>query len=145
MEHIPYKGTGPATVDLVAGHVGAMAGTVLSVMGHIRVGRLRALGITSSARSASAPDVPTISEAGLPGYEATQWYGLLAPAQTPKDIVARLHAEATRALQQPEIKERFVADGADPVGNTPEEFRHYIQSEIAKWAKVARDAGIKPE
>lgn len=145
MEHIPYKGTGPATIDMLAGHVAVMSGTVLSVMGHIRAGRLRALGITSSSRSASAPDVPTISEAGLPGYEATQWYGMLAPAQTPKDIVDRLHAEATRTLQQAGIKERFVTDGADPVGNTPEEFRRYIQSEITKWAKVARDAGIKPE
>jgi tripartite-type tricarboxylate transporter receptor subunit TctC len=145
MEHIPYKGTGPATIDLIAGQVAAMTGTILSVMGHIRAGRLHALGITSSSRSASAPGVPTIAEAGLPGYEATQWYGLLAPAQTPRDIVSRLHAETTRALQMPEIRERFVADGADPVGNTPEEFRGYIQSEIIKWAKVARDAGIKPE
>ena len=145
MEHIPYKGTGPATIDMLAGHVAAMSGTILSVMPHIRVGRLRGLGITSAARSSVVPEMPTISEAGLPGYEATQWYGMLAPAQTPKDIVARLHAEATRVLQQPEIKERFAGDGADSVGNTPEEFRRYIQSEITKWAKVAREAGIKQE
>jgi tripartite-type tricarboxylate transporter receptor subunit TctC len=145
MEHIPYKGTGPATIDMLAGHVAAMSGTILSVMPHIRAGRLRGLGVTSAARSAVVPEIPTISEAGLPGYEATQWYGMLAPAQTPKDIVARVHAEATRVLQQPDVKERFAGDGADPVGNTPEEFRRYIQSEIAKWAKVARAAGIKPE
>jgi len=145
MEHIPYKGTGPATIDMLAGHIAAMSGTILTVMPHIRVGRLRGLGITSAARSSVVPEMPTISEAGLPGYEATQWYGLLAPAQTPKDIVAKLHAEAVRVLQQPEIKERFAGDGADAVGNTPEEFRRYIGNEITKWAKVAREAGIKPE
>jgi tripartite-type tricarboxylate transporter receptor subunit TctC len=143
--HIPYKGTGPAMIDMLAGHTAVMAGTILTSMPQIRAGRLRGLGITSSARSAVVPEIPTISEAGLPGYEATQWYGMLAPAQTPKDIVARLHAEMTRILQQPEIKERFAGDGADPVANTPEEFRRYIQSELAKWAKVAREAGIQPE
>ena len=145
LEHIPYKGTGPAMIDMLAGHVAVMTGTILTSMPQIRAGRLRGLGITSSARSAVVPEIPTIAEAGLPGYEATQWYGMLAPAQTPKDIIARLHAEATRVLQQPEIRERFAGDGADPVGNAPEEFRRYIQSEITKWAKVAREAGIKPE
>ncbi len=145
MVHIPYKGTGPAMIDMLAGHTAIMAATVLTGMPQIRAGRLRGLGITSAARSAAVPEIPTVAEAGLPGYESVQWYGVLAPAQTSRDIIARLHGEITRVLQLPDIKERLVADGADPVGNTPEEFGRFIQSEITKWTKVARDAGIKPE
>jgi tripartite-type tricarboxylate transporter receptor subunit TctC len=145
MVHIPYKGTGPAMIDMVAGQVATMAATILTGMPQIRAGRLRPLGITSAARSPIVPDLPTVAEAGLPGYESVQWYGMLAPARTPRDIITRLHGEATRVLQQPEIKARFAGDGADPVGNTPEEFTRYIQSELTKWAKVARDAGIQPE
>ena len=145
MVHIPYKGTGPAMIDMLAGHTSVMAATVLTGMPQIRAGRLRPLGITSAARSSVAPEIPTVAEAGLPGYESVQWYGLLAPAQTPKDIVTRLHGEVTRILQQPEIRERLAGDGADPVGNTPEEFARYIQAELVKWAKIAREAGIKQE
>jgi len=145
MEHIPYKGTGPAMIDMVAGQTAAMAATILTGMPQIRAGRLRPLGITSLKRSAAAPDIPTIAEAGLPGFESVQWYGVLAPAQTPREIVARLHGEVTRILQAPDVKSRLVADGADPVGDQPEEFARYIQSELVKWAKVARAAGIKPE
>jgi tripartite-type tricarboxylate transporter receptor subunit TctC len=145
MVHIPYKGTGPAMIDMVAGQVATMAATILTGMPQIRAGRLRPLGITSAARSPIVPDIPTVAEAGLPGYESVQWYGMLAPARTPRDIITRLHGEATRVLQQPEIKARFAGDGADPVGSTPEEFTRYIQSELTKWAKVARDAGIQPE
>ncbi len=145
MVHIPYKGTAPAMIDMVAGHTSVMAATVLTGMPQIRAGRLRPLGITSLTRSSVAPEIPTIAEAGLPGYESVQWYGLLAPAQTPKEIINRLHAELTRILQQPDIKERFAGDGADPVGNTPEQFARFIQSELVKWAKVAREAGIKQE
>jgi tripartite-type tricarboxylate transporter receptor subunit TctC len=145
MVHIPYKGTGPATIDMLAGHTAVMAGTILSVMPYVRAGRLRALGITSAKRSPVAPEIPTVSEAGLPGFESVQWYGFLAPAKTPRDVVTRLHAETARILQQTETRERFTNDGADPVGNTPEEFGRFVQSELAKWAKVARDAGIRPE
>lgn len=145
MEHIPYKGTGPAMIDMIAGQVSTMAATILTGMPHIRSGRLRPLGITSVGRSPIVPEIPTVAEAGLPGFESVQWYGMLAPARTPKEIVTRLHAEMTRILQQPDVKERFAGDGADPVGNTPEEFARYIQSELVKWAKVAREAGIKPE
>jgi tripartite-type tricarboxylate transporter receptor subunit TctC len=145
MVHIPYKGTGPAMIDIVAGHTSVMAATILTGMPQIRAGRLRPLGISSAARSAVVPDIPTVSEAGLPGFESVQWYGLLAPAQTPKEIITRLHAEMTRILQQPDVKDRFAGDGADPVGNTPDEFARYIQSELVKWAKVAREAGIKSE
>jgi tripartite-type tricarboxylate transporter receptor subunit TctC len=145
MVHIPYKGTGPAMIDMVAGQVATMAATILTGMPQIRAGRLRPLGITSAVRSPIVPDIPTVAEAGLPGYESVQWYGMLAPARTPRDIITRLHGEATRVLQQPEIKARFAGDGADPVGSTPEEFTRYIQSELTKWAKVARDAGIQQE
>jgi tripartite-type tricarboxylate transporter receptor subunit TctC len=145
MVHIPYKGTGPAMIDMVAGQVATMAATILTGMPQIRAGRLRPLAITSAARSPIVPDLPTVAEAGLPGYESVQWYGMLAPARTPRDIITRLHGEATRVLQQPEIKARFAGDGADPVGSTPEEFTRYIQSELTKWAKVARDAGIQQE
>jgi tripartite-type tricarboxylate transporter receptor subunit TctC len=145
MVHIPYKGTGPAMIDMVAGQVATMAATILTGMPQIRAGRLRPLGITSAARSPIVPDIPTVAEAGLPGFESVQWYGVLAPARTPKDIITRLHDEVTRVLQQPEIKERLAGDGADLVGSTPEEFTRYIQSELTKWAKVARDAGIQPE
>ena len=145
MVHIPYKGTGPAMIDMVGGQVATMAATILTGMPQIRAGRLRPLGITSAARSPIVPDIHTVAEAGLPGYESVQWYGMLAPARTPRDIITRLHGEATRVLQQPEIKARFAGDGADPVGSTPEEFTRYIQSELTKWAKVAREAGIQPE
>ena len=145
MVHIPYKGTAPAMIDLLAGHVSVMASTILTGMPQIRGGRLRPLGITSLKRSAAAPEIPTVAESGLPGFESVQWYGAAAPAQTPKEIVARLHAEMVRVLQVPEVKERFVADGTDPVGNSPEEFGRYIRDEIVKWTKVARDAGMKPE
>ena|SRR6478672_11557367 len=145
MVHIPYKGSAPAIIDLVAGHITVMAATALTGIPHVRSGRLRALGVTSAHRTAAAPDVPTIAEAALPGYDAVQWYGVLAPAHTPRNIVAKLHGEIARILQSPDVKDRLVGDGADPVGNTPEEFTRFIESETAKWAKVALDAGIKPE
>jgi tripartite-type tricarboxylate transporter receptor subunit TctC len=145
MVHIPYKGTAPAMIDMVAGQVATMAATILTGMPQIRAGRLRPLGITSAARSPIVPDIPTVAEAGLTGYESVQWYGMLAPAKTPRDIVNRLHTEVTGVLKQPEIKARFAGDGADTVGSSPDEFTRYIQSELVKWAKVARDAGIQAE
>ena len=145
MLHIPYKGSAPAIIDLIAGHITVMAATALTGIPHVRSGRLRALAVTGTARAAAAPDVPTIAEAALPGYDAVQWYGVLAPAQTPKDIVSKLHTEIVRILQTPEVKDRLLGDGADPVGNTPDEFTRFIKVETDKWAKVARDAGIKPE
>jgi len=145
MVHIPYKGTAPAMIDMLAGQVATMAATILTGMPQIRAGRLRPLGITSAARSPIVPDIPTVAEAGLPGFESVQWYGVLAPARTPEEIITRLHGEVTRVLQQPEIKARLAGDGADTVGSSPEEFARYIQSELTKWAKVARDAGIQPE
>ena len=145
MVHIAYKGTGPAMIDMLAGHTAVMAGTMVTTVPQVRAGRLRALGITTPERNAAVPEIPTVAEAGLPGFESTQWYGLLAPAGTSKDIVARLHGEMVKILQQPDIRQRFAGDGATPGGNTPEQFAAYIKAELAKWAKVARNAGIQPQ
>jgi tripartite-type tricarboxylate transporter receptor subunit TctC len=145
MVHIAYKGTGPAMIDMLAGHTAVMAGTMVTTVPQIRAGRLRGLGITTTERNNAAPEIPTVAEAGLPGFESVQWYALLAPANTPKDVVNRLHGEMVKILQQPEIRQRFANDGATPVGNTPDQFAAYIKSELAKWAKVARGAGIEPQ
>ena len=145
MLHVPYKGSGPGVTDLVAGHVPAMMPNMLSAQPHIKSGRLRALGVTGSKRAPGADDIPTIAEAGVPGYEAVQWYGLLAPAGTSRDIVSKLHAGAVRALQNPDVRQRLLNDGAEPVGNSPEEFTTYLRAETTKWAKVVQAAGIKPE
>ena len=145
MVHIPYKGTAPGVVDLLAGQVLVMAPNVLTALPHIKSGKLRALAVTSGHRSAALPEVPTVAQAGLPGYDSTQWYGVLAPAGTQRDIVARLHDAIARALRDEEVGKRLAADGAEPVGNTPEEFSAFIRSETEKWARVAQAAGIKPE
>ena len=143
--HIPYKGTMPGVVDLLGGQVSVMALNVLTALPHIKAGRLRALAVTSAKRSEALPDIPTIAEAGLAGYESSQWYGVLAPAGTPREIVARLNVEIVRALRLPDVKQRLAADGAEPVGSSPEEFAAFIKSEIEKWARVAKAAGIHPE
>ena len=145
MLHVPYKGSGPGVTDLIAGHVPVMMPNMLSAQPHIKSGRLRALGVTGSKRAPGAEDIPTIAEAGVPGYEAVQWYGLLAPAGTPRDIITRLHGATVKALQNPEVRQRLLNDGAEPVGSSPEEFAAYLRSETAKWAKVIQAAGIKPE
>jgi tripartite-type tricarboxylate transporter receptor subunit TctC len=145
MIHVPYKGSGQGVVDVLAGHVSLMTPSILTGLPYVKDGRLRALGVTSAKRAVGAPDIPTIAEAGVPGYEATQWFGMLAPAGTPADIVNRLHKEIVRVLAIPDMRERFAADGAEPVGSTPEEFLAYIRAETAKWADVIKQAGIKPE
>jgi len=145
MTHVPHKGSGQGIIDVLAGQVPVMTPSVLTALPYTRSGRLRALGVSSAKRSSAAPDIPTIAEAGVPGYEAIQWFGILAPAGTPRAIVDRWHREIVRALKDPEVRDRLVADGADPVGNSPEEFAAYIRSESVKWAKVVRDVGIKPE
>ena len=145
MVHIPYKGSAPAMIDLLGGQVVTMASTMLTGLPHVRTGRLRALGVTGVKRNAAAPDVPTIAEAGLPGYEAVQWYGMLAPANTSKDIVARLNREMVAILQTADVKDRFANDGGEAAPTTPEEFGRYIRSESEKWMRVAKAAGIKPE
>ena len=145
MTTIVYKGVGPAVVDVVAGHVPMMMANVMSALPYIKSGRMRAYGVTSLKRTNIAPDIPTLDELGVPGFEVVQWFGILAPANTPRDIITKLHAVTVRALQDPVIRERFINDGGDPVGNTPEEFAAVIRDDLKKWAKVTKDAGIKPE
>src|SRR6266496_1820275 len=143
--HFPYKGSAPGVGDLLAGQVTVMTPNVLTALPHIKAGRLRALAVTSAKRSEALPDVPTIAESGLPGYDSTQWYGVLAPAGTSRGIVTRLHDEIVRALRAPEVIQRLAADGAEPVGSSPEEFAAFIKSEIDKWVRVASAAGIRAE
>ena len=146
MINVPYKGVGPALVDVIAGHVPLMMGSTLSALPHIRSGRLRAYGVTSLKRSSGAPDIPTIAESGVPGYEAYNWSGLLAPAGTPRAIVMQIHAAVLQALQDPVVRKRFIDNGADTTpSGSPEEFGAFIRAELEKWAKVVRDAGIRPQ
>ena len=145
LTHVPYKGSGLALVDVVAGQISMMMSAVLSGLPHVNAGRLRAYGVTGGKRAISLPNVPTIAEAGVPGYEAVQWFGVLAPAATPRDIIAKVHAATARAVNDPDIRARFIADGSDPAGGTPEEFAGLIRNDLAKWAKVIKAAGIKAE
>jgi tripartite-type tricarboxylate transporter receptor subunit TctC len=144
LTHIPYKGSGPATVDLLAGQVQLSMPNVLTALPHIKGGKLRGLGVTSGKRATGLPDIPAIAET-LPGYEAIQWYGILAPAGTTRDIVGKLQAEIARILVLPEVRDRLAADGADAVGSRPDEFAAYIRAELAKWGKVVKTGGIKLE
>ncbi len=143
--HIPYKGAGPAFADLLGGHFQLMFPTLQSAVPHIKSGRLRLLALTSEKRSPAFPDVPTMAEAGVPGVVATAWFGIHAPRATPKAIVARLHGEAVKVLQDPTVKQRFETDGAEPVGSSPAQFQQFVANEIGKWTKVVKDAGIKAE
>ena len=146
MIHVPYKGVGPATSDVIAGHVPMIAANIFTVLPHVKSGRLRAYGVSSTERSSAAPDIPTIAEAGLPGYEAVQWYGLVAPAKTPAAIVNQLHTAVVQVLNDPEIRQRFQGGGADPSpSESPAAYAKLIRSELKKWADVAKAAGIKPE
>jgi tripartite-type tricarboxylate transporter receptor subunit TctC len=143
--HIPYKGSAPAVAALLAGDVMASFDSTQSAMPYVRAGRLRALGIAGLKRSPAAPEIPTISESGVEGFEVGSWYGLVAPAGTPREIVQKLHGEVVKALALPEVRERILSVGTEPVGNTPEEFAAQIRSDIAKWSKVAREARMRPE
>ena len=145
IEHIPYKGTAPAIIDLLAGQTQLVFGGIPGIGGHIRNGRLRALGVSTSKRLTIFPEVPTVAEAGVPGYEATQWYGVLAPAGTPNWVVARLNREIVHTLQNPQIQQRLADDGSEPLASTPEEFTAFIKSETARWAPVIKAAGIRAD
>lgn len=146
MNHVPYKGGAPGITDLVGGQIGVMATSSLPLLiPQVRAGRLRALGVTSVTRNQALPDVPTIIEAGLPGYESVQWSGLLAPAGTSREIITRLHKETVAILRTPDARERLRSDGSEVVASSPEEFAAFIQAEIVKWAKVVKAAGIQPE
>lgn len=143
--HVPYKGGGPAYVDLVAGQVNLMFTSPVPTLPHVKAGKLRALATTGARRSSAMPDLPTIAEAGLPGYEASLWYGILAPAGTPAPILALLQKRIVAALALPEMKERFGPLGVDIVGSTAQAFLKHIETETAKWSKVIKAAGIKPD
>ena len=143
MLHVPYKGGGPAIVDLLAGNINLIFATTASSIGHIKSGRIRALAVTTAKRSANVPELPTIAEAGLPGFEANNWNGIVVPAKTPRPIINRLNKEFTAALLLPDIKQFLFNQGLDAAPGTPEAFAAYIKSETAKWAKVIKAAGIK--
>ena len=145
MTHVPYKGSAPALADVIGGQIQFIMGTILSTIPHVKSGRLRALGVSSAKRSASLPDVPTISEAGLKGYEATSWNGVLAPSGVARPIIVRVHELVVRALQSPDVKERLMSDGGEPVGSSPQEFAAFIRAEMAKWSKVVKAGGITIE
>jgi tripartite-type tricarboxylate transporter receptor subunit TctC len=140
--HVAYKGGPPALTDLIGGHVALMFNSMPAVLPLVKSGRLHALAVAAAKRAPTLPDLPTFAEAGLTGFEAGSWYGLLAPAGTPRDVVTRLHAETVRMLALPDVKQRLAAEGSEGIGNTPEEFAAQIQRDITRWAKVARDAKI---
>src|SRR6185503_6557931 len=142
---IPYKGTGPALVDGMAGQVHMLFGNVLSSLAHVKSGKLRALAVTTARRSTVLPDLPAIAEAGVPGYENSTWFGILAPAGTPPAVVGRLNAELVKASRSQDILERLAPDGGEPVGNSPEHFARHLVTEIARWRKVVKEAGIRLE
>src|SRR5688572_22518840 len=141
--HIPYKGNAPALTDLLGGHVDLVYNGLTSALPFIKTGKLRALAVTSLSRSGALPDVPTLDEAGLKGFQAVAWNGLTAPARTSKEIVAKINADVVKLMKSPELTERLKAEGSDPVGNTPAQYAAFIREEIAKWGKVIKVAGIK--
>jgi tripartite-type tricarboxylate transporter receptor subunit TctC len=143
--HVPYKGGGPAVSDLVAGHVQMYIGSILSAREFVNAGRLRALATTSAQRTSVAPDLATVAESGLPGYEVVAWYGVFAPAGTPRPIVDKLSAELAKILRLPEVRETLKANGTDGIGSTPEEAAQFFRKEVDKWSKVIKASGLKPE
>lgn len=145
LTHVPYKGGGPAVTDLIAGQVSLSFATVLETSQHVRGGRLRALAVTSSGRSVAFPEIATVSEAALPGYESISWLGVFAPAGTSRDIVTRLNTEIVRILGMPDVKERLLGQGAEPIGNSAERFAVVQQADIAKYSKLMKAAGVKVE
>ena len=145
LTHVPYKGAGPALVDVIAGQVHLTFASVLSSLGHVKSGRLRALAVTSAERSKALPHLSTMAEAGIKGYATTTWYGVLAPAGTRPAIIARLNSELKKTVDSPEVHQRLSGDGAEPVAGTPEHFQKHLAAEMAKWRKLIRAAGIRAE
>jgi tripartite-type tricarboxylate transporter receptor subunit TctC len=143
--HVPYRGSGPSITDTVAGRVQFLCDTLPASLGHIREGRLRAVGMTTAARHPALPDVPTVAESGVPGYEAVGWYGMAAPAATPPALIARMNAEVNRLLTQPALRERLAGLGADPLPMTPAAFGAFIAEDRARWGRVIRDGNIRPD
>ncbi|HEY0441581.1 MAG TPA: tripartite tricarboxylate transporter substrate binding protein [Xanthobacteraceae bacterium] len=145
MTHVPYKGSAPMVSDLLGKHIDVAFDNTPNVLPHVKSGGLRALGTSGATRSALTPDVPTVAEAGVPGYDVGVWFGLVAPVATPKDVVEKLNAELNRMLALPSMKQRFLEQGVEPVGGPPERFGTHVLTQIDKWAKVVKEAGIKPE
>lgn len=143
--HVPYKGGAPAVADLVAGRLNIMMANLTTAQPHIRAGRLRALGVGTKQRTPLFPEMPTLAEAGVPGYEANNWNGVVAPHATPRAIIGRLHQEIVAVLKEPAVAERLTRAGLDPIGDTPAEFSKYMKAEAGKWEKVVKSAGIKVE
>jgi tripartite-type tricarboxylate transporter receptor subunit TctC len=141
--HVPYKGGGPAMIDLLGGNINLIFATAASAVGHIKSGKIRALAVTTAKRAPLVPDLPTIAETGLKGFEANNWYGIVVPAKTPRAIINRLNKDVAAALTSPDVKELLFKQGLDAAPDTPEEFGAYIKSELAKWAKVVKAAGLK--
>jgi tripartite-type tricarboxylate transporter receptor subunit TctC len=146
MSYVPFKSGNAGLMEALSGRVPLMMGNVLVLMPHVRAGKFRAFGVTSETRSTGVPDVPTLAETGIPGYHAVQWFGILAPAGTPRDIVTRLHRDIVKVMQEEDTRKRFVADGGEPTySKTPEEFSGLLRTEMVKWAKVAKAAKIEPQ
>ena len=145
MNHVPYKGAGPALVDLLGGQLQLVFGSVVASLPYHRNGRLRALALTSAQRIAMAPDLPTVAESGLPGYEFSSWFGMLAPAATPTAVIAKLQAATAAALRTPELSERLTREGSEPVGSAPAQFAAMVKADIAKWALVVKRSGMTAE
>ncbi len=145
MLHVPHKGPAPAMIDLIAGRAVVMTAGATAAVGHLRSGRLRGLGVTTARRTATLPDLPSIAEAGVPGYESTGWSGLLAPAATPRDIITRLHGESIAVLRSDNVRARLAVEGTEVVAGTPDEFAHFLRAEVVKWGKVVKGAGISAE
>ena len=143
--HVPYKGTGPASADLLGGQVQMAFFGIPPLLPHIKSGKLRALAVTGARRSPGLPEVPTVHEAALPGYEVSPWYGLLAPAGTPRVIVERLNAEVTKIVRSPEMKGKLASQGAEPAGGTPEDYAAAIRADTATWARVVKEARLSGE
>ena len=143
--HIPYKGAAPAVADVMGGHVAMTFVPIAAAVAPVKAGRLRALGITGASRSPALPAVPTISEAGVPGYEATSWNALLAPGATPRELVQKIQGAAADSLRTPKVKDILASAGADAAGNSPDEFAAFLRNETVKWGKVVKAAGIEPE
>ena len=143
--HVPYKGSAPAVTDLIAGQVQVMFDNTPNVLPHVKAGKLKALAVSSKKRSSLAPDVPTVDESGVPGYDVTVWFGILAPAGTPKEIVARLNTEMVKIMRSPEVTDRFNKAGVDVVASSSEYFSDFLKGEVARWAKVVQDANIKAD
>ena len=143
--HVPYKGGGQGIIDVLGGHVQLLIGAVATSLPHVTSGKLKALAVTSLQRSAAAPNVPTVAESGLPGFEVVQWFGIFAPAKTPKEIVSKLNAEINRALNQTNVKNEFMRQGFDVENRTPDQFAGYMKDESVKWAKLIKAAGIRAE